>query len=314
MTRPADSTGTGPSARKAVRVAVVQMAPGSTRGDSMARAVDAIEQAAREKAGLVILPELFLSPYFCQKEDAAHFSLAEPVPGPATEELESVSRRLGISIVASLFEERAPGLYHNTAAVLDPERGYIGKYRKMHIPDDPLYAEKYYFAPGDLGFKVFETAGLRVGVLICWDQWYPEAARLTALMGADLLVYPTAIGWHPYEKASHGAAQHAAWETMQRSHAVANGCFVAAVNRFGFEPTDGGGSHPDGIEFWGQSFLAGPDGTIRTKAPVNKAAVLVETVDVAEIAEQRHGWPFFRDRRIDAYGPLTRRFLDQGGI
>ncbi len=306
MIRPADMTGSG------VRVALAQMAPSSSRDESMQRAVTAIEEAAARQARLVILPELFLSPYFCQKEDAALFSLAEPVPGPATLELEGVSKRLGVSIVASLFEKRAPGLYHNTAAVIDPDRGYLGKYRKMHIPDDPLYSEKFYFAPGDLGFKVFETADLRVGVLICWDQWYPEAARLTALMGADLLVYPTAIGWHPYEKESHGKAQHAAWETMQRSHAVANGCFVAAVNRFGFEPTEQGGAHPSGIEFWGQSFLAGPDGVIRSKAPVDEAAVLVVVVNVADIAEQRHGWPFFRDRRIDAYGALTRRFVDQG--
>lgn len=311
MTRPADTTDSGSPARCAVRVALAQMAPGASREESMERAVACIEDAAREQARLVILPELFLSHYFCQKEDAALFSLAEPVPGPATEVLESVSRRLGVSIVASLFEARAPGLYHNTAAVIDPERGYLGKYRKMHIPDDPLYSEKFYFAPGDLGFKVFETAGLRVGVLICWDQWFPEAARLTALMGADLLVYPTAIGWHPYEKESHGAAQHAAWETMQRSHAVANGCFVAAVNRFGFEPTDENGTRPNGIEFWGQSFLAGPDGAVRSKAPMDRAAVLVETLNVADIAEQRHGWPFFRDRRIDSYEALTRRFVDR---
>ncbi|PIQ61005.1 MAG: acyltransferase [Bacteroidetes bacterium CG12_big_fil_rev_8_21_14_0_65_60_17] len=305
MTRPADTTSSG------LRVALAQMAPSTSRSESMQRAVAAIEDAARQHARLVILPELFLSPYFCQTENPALFSLAEPVPGPATEELVRVARTHGISIVASLFEERAPGLYHNTAAVIDPTNGYLGKYRKMHIPDDPLYSEKFYFAPGDLGFKVFETAGLRVGVLICWDQWYPEAARLTALMGADLLVYPTAIGWHPYEKDSHGKAQHAAWETMQRSHAVANGCFVAAVNRFGFEPTAEGGSHPEGIEFWGQSFLAGPDGVIRQKAPVDAAAVLTVPLDLSEIREQRHGWPFFRDRRVDAYGDLSRRFLDR---
>ena len=299
---------------KSVTVGLIQMQCAEEPGTNLERAVRGMEMAAEGGATLVCLPELFLSPYFCQTEDVDLFRLAEPIPGPTTERLVAECERLGVSVVASLFEKRAEGLYHNTAAVIDPKRGYLGKYRKMHIPDDPLYSEKFYFAPGDLGFKVFETAGIRVGVLVCWDQWYPEAARLTALMGADILFYPTAIGWHPYEKASHGEAQHAAWETIQRSHAVANGCFVAAVNRSGFEPTVPGGVHPDGIQFWGQSFLAGPDGMILVKAPETTSAdepdVLLHTLDLERIAEQRGGWPFFRDRRIDAYGDITRRFID----
>ena len=295
---------------RSVTVGLVQMQCTPDANENLEQAIDGMADAAARGATLVCLPELFLSPYFCQKEDPALFDLAEPIPGPTTNRLEKEAARLGISIVASLFEKRAEGLYHNTAAVIDPEKGYLGKYRKMHIPDDPLYSEKYYFAPGDLGFKVFETAGITVGVLVCWDQWYPEAARLTALQGADILFYPTAIGWHPYEKSSHGAAQHSAWETIQRSHAVANGCFVAGVNRFGFEPTEADGSHPDGIEFWGQTFLAGPDGVVRVKAPVDSASVLVETLDLSDIKDQRAGWPFFRDRRIDAYGNITKRFID----
>ncbi|MEQ9103843.1 MAG: carbon-nitrogen hydrolase [Rhodothermales bacterium] len=299
---------------RSVTVGLVQMQCAEDAATNLERAVRGMETAAEGGATLVCLPELFLSPYFCQAEDVDLFRLAEPIPGPTTDRLVAECARLGVSVVASLFEKRAEGLYHNTAAVIDPKRGYLGKYRKMHIPDDPLYSEKFYFAPGDLGFKVFETAGIRVGVLVCWDQWYPEAARLTALMGADVLFYPTAIGWHPYEKASHGEAQHAAWETIQRSHAVANGCFVAAVNRSGFEPTVPGGAHPEGIEFWGQSFLAGPDGMILEKGPQETPAdepiVLLHTLDLDRIAEQRGGWPFFRDRRIDAYGDITRRFID----
>lgn len=282
----------------------------SNATENLERAVAGIADAASRGANLVCLPELFLTPYFCQNEDPALFDLAEPVPGPTTTRLEQEAAQHGVSIIASLFEKRAEGLYHNTAAIIDPEKGYLGKYRKMHIPDDPLYSEKYYFAPGDLGFKVWETAGITVGVLVCWDQWYPEAARLTALQGADILFYPTAIGWHPYEKSSHGEAQHSAWETIQRSHAIANGCFVAGVNRIGFEPTQTGGRHPDGIEFWGQTFLAGPDGMIRAKAPIDTPAVLVERIQLDDIKDQRAGWPFFRDRRIDAYGPITKRFID----
>ncbi len=228
--------------------------------------------ATRPKRGaqLVVLPELFRSRYFCQSEDAAQFGLAEAIPGPSTDALGKLAAELKITLVASLFEKRAAGLYHNTAAVLDAERGYLGKYRKMHIPDDPRYYEKYYFTPGDLGFKVFDTKPAQLGVLVCWDQWYPEAARLTAMQGAELLVYPTAIGWHPEEKAQYGERQHGAWETVQRGHAVANGCFVIAVNRTGFEPDPRGDG---GIEFWGQSFIAGTDGRIIVRAPVDKEVV-----------------------------------------
>jgi N-carbamoylputrescine amidase len=286
-------------------VGLVQMAMSADVGDNLKRAIAGVRNAAQRGAKLVVLPELFRSRYFCQSEDAAQFALAEAIPGPSTETLAALAKELSITLVASLFEKRAAGLYHNTAAVLDAERGFIGKYRKMHIPDDPRYKEKYYFAPGDLGFKVFATKAAQLGVLVCWDQWYPEAARLTAMQGAEILVYPTAIGWHPEEKAELGERQHGAWETVQRSHAVANGCFVVAVNRTGYEPDPGGSG---GIEFWGQSFIAGTDGRIIVRAPVDREVVIVEEIDLAEIDAMRAGWPFFRDRRIDAYAGLTRRF------
>jgi len=222
--------------------------------------------------------------------------------------LSPLVRELGITLVASLFERRAPGLYHNTAAVLDGKSGFLGKYRKMHIPDDPRYYEKYYFTPGDLGFRAFDTAAGRIGVLVCWDQWYPEAARLTALQGADVIFYPTAIGWHPEERAEVGAVQHDAWETAQRAHAIANGCYVVAVNRTGFEPDPRGSG---GIQFWGQSFVAGPDGQVLVRAPVEEDAVVVVDIDRARVQQQRVGWPFFRDRRIDAYGDIVRRYIDR---
>jgi N-carbamoylputrescine amidase len=290
-----------------LKVGLVQLAMGEEPDANMARAVDGVRRAAAAGAEMICLPELFRSRYFCQSENVDHFDLAEAVPGPSTDTLTGVARELGVTIVASLFERRAAGLFHNTAAVLDAERGYIGKYRKMHIPDDPRYYEKFYFTPGDLGFRSFATRDAELGVLVCWDQWYPEAARLTALHGAELLVYPTAIGWHCEEKEKVGERQHAAWETIQRSHAIANGCFVAAVNRVGFEPDPGG---QGGIEFWGQSFLAGPDGRIIARAPADLEAVLVEQIDLAEVDTARVGWPFFRDRRIDAYGELTRRFVE----
>jgi N-carbamoylputrescine amidase len=258
-----------------------------------------------------VLPELFGSRYFCQTEDAKLFALAEPVPGPSSDSLAVLAKELGVTIVASLFEKRAAGVFHNTAAVLDADGRYLGKYRKMHIPDDPRYYEKFYFTPGDLGFKTFQTAAAQVGVLVCWDQWYPEAARLTAMQGAEILVYPTAIGWHPAEKATHGEHQQAAWETMQRSHAIANGCFVVAANRVGFEPDPSSSGKPQaGIEFWGQSFIAAPDGRIVVRAPVEHEAVIVQEIDLAEIDASRIGWPFFRDRRIDAYAEITKRFGD----
>jgi N-carbamoylputrescine amidase len=288
-----------------LKVGLVQMAMGVEPAENLARAIAGIREAARGGAAVVVLPELFRSRYFCQSEDAALFGLAEAVPGPSTEVLAALAAELKVTLVASLFEKRAAGLFHNTAAVLDAEQGFVGKYRKMHIPDDPRYYEKYYFTPGDLGFKVFHTKPAELGVLVCWDQWYPEAARLTAMQGAEILVYPTAIGWHPEEKAKFGERQHDAWETIQRSHAIANGCFVIAVNRTGFEPDPRG---TGGIEFWGQSFIAAPDGRVLVRAPQDREAVVVAEIDLAEIDASRAGWPFFRDRRIDAYGEITRRF------
>jgi len=296
------------TARK-LKIGLVQMAMGDEPAPNLAKASDAVREAAGRGASLVVLPELFRSRYFCQTEDAKQFALAEAVPGPSSEALAALAKELRVAIVASLFEKRAAGVFHNTAAVLDADGRYLGKYRKMHIPDDPRYYEKFYFTPGDLGFKVFHTAAAELGVLVCWDQWYPEAARLTALQGAEILVYPTAIGWHPDEKAKFGERQHAAWETIQRSHAIANGCFVVAVNRVGFEPDPSGGDRASaGIEFWGQSFIAAPDGRMVARAPADHEAVLVEEIDLGEIDASRIGWPFFRDRRIDAYGEITKRF------
>jgi len=255
----------------------------------------------------VCLPELFRSLYFAQREDAALFDLAEPVPGPSTTALAQAARQAQVVVIAPIFERRAPGLYHNSAAVIDADGQLLGVYRKMHIPDDPAYYEKFYFAPGDLGFRSFDTRVGRIGTLVCWDQWYPEGARLTALQGASILLYPTAIGWHPRERASQGAAQLDAWRTIQRSHAIANGCYVAAVNRVGHERAAGG----EGIEFWGSSFLADPFGAIVTEAPSDREAILIGAVDLARIEEVRRGWPFLRDRRIDAYAGISERYLDR---
>lgn len=292
---------------RTLRAAALQMSPSDRRDDNLDRALALCREAADEGAQLMVLPELFLGHYFCQRPNADEFARAEPVPGPATAALAALAAERDVAIVASLFERRAAGLYHNTVAVLDGARGLAGTYRKMHIPDDPGYGEKFYFTPGDQGFRAFDVAGARVGTLICWDQWFPEAARLTALRGAEILVYPTAIGWHPYEKDTHGAAQHDAWRTVQRSHAIANGCFVMAVNRAGFEPAPDGDS---GIEFWGQSFIAGPDGQVLCEAPADGEMVLLADLDLDKIRELREGWPFLRDRRIDAYGALTRRYID----
>jgi N-carbamoylputrescine amidase len=293
---------------KPLRVGVVQMRMGDDPLANTSKAQAMTRDAIGQGADIVCLPELFRSRYFCQTENAKYFELAEPVPGPTTELFATLAKESGTSIIVSLFERRTAGLYHNTVAVVDGKKGYVGKYRKMHIPDDPRYYEKFYFTPGDLGFKTFGTDKARLGTLICWDQWFPEAARLTAMQGADLLFYPTAIGWHPEEKDRVGIAQHGAWETMQRSHAVANGCFVVAVNRTGFEPDP---ASDGGIEFWGQSFIAGPDGRIVWKAPADEECVAVLDLSLAEIADVRVGWPFFRDRRIDAYGDLDRRYLDK---
>lgn len=280
--------------------------------ENLAKAMEMTRQAAAQGAQVVCLPELFLSPYFCKVEDYRYFELAESIPGPTTDALAPLAAELDVVLIASLFEKRAEGLYHNTLAVLDGKRGYAGKYRKMHIPDDPLFLEKFYFTPGDLGFKVFDTPPARVGTLICWDQWYPEAARLTALRGAEILFYPTAIGWMESEQ-EHHAAQHDAWELAQRAHAVSNGLYVVAVNRTGFEQTPGAPDDaPDnGIHFWGQSFVAAPDGTVIARAPAHEEAVLVVDLNLDLLNEQRTVWPFFRDRRIDAYQDLTRRFIDE---
>jgi len=290
-----------------VKIGVVQMRMSENPDENMEKALAMTREAIGKGAEVVCLPELFRSRYFCQTEDADFFALAESVPGPSTAAFEQVAAESGAAILVSLFERRAAGLYHNTLAVIDGKKGYVGKYRKMHIPDDPRFYEKFYFTPGDLGFRAWPTEKACLGTLICWDQWYPEAARLTALKGAEILFYPTAIGWHPEEKDEVGAAQYQAWETIQRSHAVANGCFVVANNRTGFEPDP---ASDGGIEFWGQSFIAAPDGHIIHKAPQDEECVFVEELDLGAVATMRHGWPFFRDRRIDAYEPLTRRFID----
>lgn len=276
--------------------------------ENFAAAVRGIREAASRGANIVCLQELFRSQYFCQSEDHAFFQLAEPIPGPSTETLSGLARELGVVIVASLFERRTAGLYHNTAVVIDADGTMLGRYRKMHIPDDPLFYEKFYFTPGDLGFSAWETKFGRIGVCVCWDQWYPEAARLTALRGAQILFYPTAIGWHPGEKAKYGERQHSSWETVQRGHAIANGCYVAAPNRVGLEKIEG--VPGDGIEFWGQSFICDPSGQILDKAPADAEAVLVTEVDLGAVDTQRTHWPFLRDRRIDAYGEITRRLID----
>jgi N-carbamoylputrescine amidase len=264
------------------------------------------EGAARQGARIICTQELFRSQYFCQNEDHKNFQLAEPIPGPSTEKFQKLAAKHEVVIIASLFEKRAAGLYHNTAAIIDADGSLLGIYRKMHIPDDPLYHEKFYFTPGDLGFRAWRTRYATIGVLVCWDQWYPEGARLTALRGAEILFYPTAIGWHPAEKAVYGVRQHEAWELIQRSHAVANGCYVAVANRVGLERSIGG----DGIEFWGQSFVAGTSGELLAKASASKEEVLVVPVDLAQVDATRTHWPFLRDRRIDAYADLSQRLID----
>jgi len=264
------------------------------------------EKAAQQGAHIISTQELFRSQYFCQSEDHANFKLAETIPGPTTEAFQKLARKRSVVIIASIFEKRRAGVYHNTAAVIDANGALLGIYRKMHIPDDPLYYEKFYFTPGDLGFRAWDTRYGRIGVLVCWDQWYPEGARLTAMQGAEILFYPTAIGWHPKEKAEYGADQHGAWELIQRSHAVANGCFVAVPNRVGIERPIGG----DGIQFWGQSFVAGTSGQILAKASTDEEQILIVPVDLAKVDVTRTHWPFLRDRRIDAYGDLTKRLID----
>jgi N-carbamoylputrescine amidase len=290
-------------------IGLVQTSCSKDTVENLEKAVARTREAAKRGAQVVCLQELFRSQYFCQSEEHANFALAEAIPGPSTEALGRVAREAGIVIVASLFERRASGVYHNTAAVLDADGSIAGIYRKMHIPDDPLFYEKFYFAPGDTGFRVHRTKHANVGVLVCWDQWYPEGARLTALAGAEVLFYPTAIGWHPSEKAQYGAAQADAWRTIQRSHAIANGVYVAACNRVGYEGPPG--NEGGGIEFFGSSFVCDPFGVVLKEASRTDEEILIVECDPAQAETVRQHWPFLRDRRIDAYGPITKRFLDE---
>ncbi|MEP7271147.1 MAG: carbon-nitrogen hydrolase [Acidobacteriota bacterium] len=286
-------------------VALVQMSCTRDASSNLEKMLTRIEEAANSGAQIVSTQELFLSQYFCQTEDHENFNLAEPIPGPSTAALTRLARARGIVIVASLFERRAPGLYHNTAVVIDANGELIGKYRKMHIPDDPKYYEKFYFTPGDLGFRAFDTTFGRIGVLVCWDQWFPEAARLTALAGAQIIFYPTAIGWHPAEREQYGIAQHSSWETIQRSHAIANGVYVAAANRVGHE-----GDPDDGITFWGQSIISDPGGRLLAMGAVEREEIVMAECDFGKLDVQRTHWPFLRDRRIDAYQDIVKRFND----
>ena len=293
--------------------ALIQMAMSADPAANLRTAEARIREAATAGAQVLCLPELFRSLYFCQREDPRFFDLAEPVPGPTTEAMSALARELGVVLVVPLFERRAPGLCHNSLAVFDADGRCCGLYRKMHIPDDPGYYEKYYFTPGDLGVRVFDTRFGRIGALICWDQWYPEAARLAALRGAEILFYPTAIGWHPSEKARYGFTQHDAWETIQRSHAIANGCYVCAPNRIGHERILGADGKPvnrDGIEFWGQSFVCGPDGQVISRASADREEIVTADCNLSRVEAHRTHWPFLRDRRVDAYGDLVRRFSD----
>ena len=294
------------------KVGLVQMSMTSDPEENLKRAIERVREAAGRGAQIVCLPELFQTQYFCQREDAALFDLAETIPGPTSAKLAEVAKQSKIVLIASLFEKRAAGVYHNTAAMFDTDGTLRGLYRKMHIPDDPLYYEKYYFTPGDLGFRAFDTNVGKVGTLVCWDQWYPEGARLTALQGATVLFYPTAIGWHPAEKAEFGVAQHDAWRTIQRAHAIANGVYVAVVNRVGFETGDiRGKSAPGaGLEFWGGSFLCDPFGRVIAEGSHDKEEILLGEVDLKVLEDTRRNWPFLRDRRIDSYAPITSRLID----
>jgi N-carbamoylputrescine amidase len=300
----------GRTGAERVRVGLVQMRCSADPADNLARALAGIEEAASRGAQVVCTQELFRSPYPCQDEDHARFDLAESIPGPSSEALGRLAAARGIAIVASLFERRGPGVYYNTAVVHDVDGRLVGRYRKMHIPDDPLYYEKFYFTPGDLGFLAHDTRPLRLGALVCWDQWFPEAARLTALAGAEILFYPTAIGWQFGESPEEDAAQHDAWETVQRGHAIANGVFVVAVNRVGHERLPGARGEQDGIRFWGQSFVVDPRGRVIARASATQPEVLVVECDLGLVERTRREWPFLRDRRIDAYADLGRRFRD----
>jgi N-carbamoylputrescine amidase len=289
-----------------VRLGLLQTACSADPKANLAKTLALAQRAAKQGAQIICTQELFRSQYFCQSEDHENFKLAESIPGPSTAAFQKLAKKHSVVIIASLFEKRAAGVYHNTAVIIDADGSLLGIYRKMHIPDDPSFYEKFYFTPGDLGFRAWSTRYGRIGVLVCWDQWYPEGARLTAMQGAEILFYPTAIGWHPKEKAEYGVNQHGAWELIQRSHGVANGCYVAVPNRIGLESPVGG----DGLEFWGQSFVAGTSGQILAKASVDREEVLIVPVDLSKVDVTRTHWPFLRDRRIDAYGGLTQRYLD----
>ena len=289
-----------------VTLGLLQHACSADPAANLKKTLALTEDAAKKGANIICTQELFRSQYFCQSEDHENFKLAEPIPGPSTAAFQKLAKKYKVVIIASLFEKRSSGLYHNTAVIIDADGSLLGIYRKMHIPDDPLYYEKFYFTPGDTGFRAWDTKYGKIGVLVCWDQWYPEGARLTALQGAEIIFYPTAIGWHPLEKAEYGENQHGAWEIIQRGHAVANGCYVAAVNRIGVEKPVGG----EGIEFWGQSFVAGTSGQIIAKASVKKEEILLVPIDLGKVDVTRTHWPFLRDRRIDAYGDITKRFID----
>jgi N-carbamoylputrescine amidase len=299
------SSGKSPPNSKVI-LGLIQTRCSANPKENLKKTLELTEKAARQGAQIICTQELFRSEYFCQSEDHKYFELAEPIPGPSTEAFRKIARKHEVVIIASLFEKRAPGVYHNSAVVIDADGALLGIYRKMHIPDDPLFYEKFYFTPGDLGFRAWQTRYGKIGALICWDQWYPEAARLTAMQGAEILFYPTAIGWIPGEKKEFGEKQHSAWETIQRSHAVANGCYVAAVNRIGRENPAGG----DGLEFWGQSFVAGTSGEILHRASSDQEEIILVEVDLKNVDTTRTHWPFFRDRRIDAYSDLNKRLLD----
>jgi N-carbamoylputrescine amidase len=292
---------------KKFKIGLIQISVGNNPAENLNKAISWIEKAAKKGANVICLPELFRSQYFCQKEDIENFDLAERIPGESTKAIGAVSKKLGVVVVASLFEKRAAGLYHNTAAIINTEGKLEGIFRKMHIPDDPAYYEKFYFTPGDLGYKSFDTKFGKISTLICWDQWYPEAARLTALQDPSVIFYPTAIGWHPHEKHTHGKPQFESWQIIQRGHAIANGVYVAAVNRIGLEKPD---TSSAGIEFWGSSFVADPQGVIIEQASTNKEEILIAEVDLNRVEYIRRNWPFLRDRRIDSYDGITKRFSE----
>jgi N-carbamoylputrescine amidase len=294
------------------KVGLIQMMCGPEPEQNLAHAIEMVRDAAGKGAQVVCLPELFMTQYFCQREDHSLFDLAEPIPGTTSKKLAEVAKQNKISLVTSLFEKRAPGIYHNTAAIFDSDGSLKGLYRKMHIPDDPLYYEKFYFTPGDLGYRAYETEHGKLGTLVCWDQWYPEGARLTALQGASVIFYPTAIGWHPAERAEWGDAQYDAWRTMQRAHAISNGIYVGAVNRVGHENGNVRGNEVPGagLDFWGGSFISDPFGRVIAQASHDKEEILIGEVDTRLMEQVRRNWPFLRDRRIDSYAQITQRFID----